>query len=134
MIYALVLITFAIQQPHISFEDLLEKSANENKTTLLIFSGSDWCRGCITFKTNVLDKESFKAYSDENLNYYVADFPRDKSTIHPEQLAENKSLADRYNTKGVFPFLVLFDANGTIIRKKSGGFATFEKLKAWVEQ
>ena len=134
MIYALVLMVITIQQPHISFEDLLEKSANANKKTLLIFSGSDWCRGCITFKTNVLDAKSFKAYAEDDLNYYVADFPRNKSKVHPEQLKENQLLADRYNTKGVFPFLVLFDANGAIIRKKTGGFLTFEKLKTWVEQ
>ncbi len=129
-----ILILSVATLPNLGFEETLNQSKAENKPTMLVFSGSDWCRGCISFKRNVLDTEAFETYSKTDLTYFVADFPRDKSIVSKEQLAENESLADQYNRKGLFPYLVLFNADGKVIRKRGGGFDDINELKAWVEQ
>ena len=126
-----LMVVFLIPQD--TFNDVLKASVKSQRKTLLVFSGSDWCRGCITFKTNVLDTEAFSAYSASKLGYFVADFPRDKALITAAQLEENQSLADQFNKKGLFPYLVLFDEKGKAIRRKAGGFSTLDDLMKWVE-
>ena len=116
------------------FEQSQAKAASQNKPLLLIFSGSDWCRPCINFKRVVLDDPTFKTYADSNLVVFVADIPRDQNLITAEELAENKELAARYNEKGTFPYLVLFNPEGEIIRERPGAFGSFEMLKQWIEK
>lgn len=114
------------------FDAFLQRATAENKSVLLIFSGSDWCRACINFKTNVLDSETFRTYADENLLIYTADLPRDESKFSPEKIAEHKALAEKYNAKGVFPYLVLFSAQGEIIKQKAGAFANTDDFVLWL--
>lgn len=87
-------------------------SVNNNKTKFIIFSGSDWCKGCIQFKKKVLDDPSFKAFAKENLDVVVADFPQ-RIKLSKNIVQQNEALAEKYNSKGVFPNLVLLSPDGS---------------------
>ena len=87
-------------------------SVNNNKTKFIIFSGSDWCKGCIQFKKKVLDDPSFEAFAKENLDVVTADFPQ-RIKLPKDVIRQNEVLADKYNPKGVFPNLVLLSQDGS---------------------
>lgn len=101
-----------------TLNESFEKAKQEHKKVLFFFSGSDWCAPCIKFKRNFVDSEDFKQFSASSLIVYNADFPRQKkNALSKEQTAENEKLAEKYNPNGLFPYVILFDENGKIIRK-----------------
>lgn len=98
-----------------------ETATRENKMILLNFSGSDWCAPCIKMKRDVFESEVFKQYAEENLVLLRADFPRlKKNQPAKEQVQHNEALAEKYNSQGKFPFTVLLDASGTVIKTWDG--------------
>jgi len=98
-----------------------ETATRENKMILLNFSGSDWCAPCIKMKRDVFESEVFKQYAEENLVLLRADFPRlKKNQPAKEQVQHNEALAEKYNSQGKFPFTVLLDASGTVIKAWDG--------------
>ncbi|MBX9807681.1 MAG: thioredoxin family protein, partial [Flavobacteriaceae bacterium] len=45
-----------------------------------------------------------------------ADFPKKKANLlSPELTANNQKLAEKYNTEGNFPLVVLLDKNGKVL-------------------
>ena len=116
-----------------SFAAAIEKAKAENKEILLVFSGSDWCKPCISMKKNVFDSEEFLIYRDEKLIFYVADFPRDLSTIPDDQKLQNEELAEKYNLRGAFPYLVLLNSDQKVLKQHAGAFNTFTDLKQWLK-
>jgi hypothetical protein len=51
----------------------------------------------------------------------LADFPRQKKNQLPKEKQElNDKLAEKYNPEGEFPYMVLLDAEGKVLRKWSG--------------
>lgn len=93
----------------------------EHKHILLNFSGSDWCGPCIRLHNEVFTKDEFKQLADKNLVLVNADFPRNKKNQLPDaQQKINESLADKYNAKGAFPYTVLLDENGKVIKSWDG--------------
>lgn len=95
------------------FEAAQAKSAELNRPILIDFSGSDWCGWCKRLDAEVFDKEAFKAYADENLVLFIADFPR--RTKLPEDLVkQNEALAKKYQVRG-FPTVVLLDPKGNVL-------------------
>jgi len=99
---------------------LQKTSAADHKYTLLNFSGSDWCIPCIKMKKAIFLTDTFKSYSSEHLVWLNADFPRDKKKLSSDQLKKNEQLAEKYNRKGAFPYTVLLDENGKVIKSWDG--------------
>ncbi|MCF6132939.1 thioredoxin family protein [Flavobacterium wongokense] len=105
-------------QPAATLNQSLSKAKEEHKKVLFYFSGSDWCSPCVRFKKNYIDNPTFKDFSEKNLLLFNADFPRQKKNALPaEQTLENERLAEKYNPKGLFPLIILFNENGNIIKK-----------------
>lgn len=105
-------------QEKLTFEQSLSKAQTEHKNIMLFFSGSDWCAPCVKFKKQFVETEQFKNFSNENLIVYNADFPRQKKNQLPKGIAtENGKLADKYNSKGYFPMILLLNEKGDIIKK-----------------
>jgi thioredoxin-related protein len=98
-----------------------QKAKKEGKNILITFSGSDWCIPCIRLEKEVFTAETFKKYADSNLVVLNADFPRlKKHKLAKEQQAGNEYLADQYNKQGSFPFTVLLDADGKVLKTWDG--------------
>jgi thioredoxin-related protein len=92
----------------------------EHKFILLNFSGSDWCVPCIKMKKTIFEADSFKHYAAEKLVWMNADFPRVKKNLSKAQAKENEKLAEKYNGKGAFPYTVLLDGKGNVIKSWDG--------------
>ena len=108
-------ITFGQQT---SFTSAIKTAKTENKNVLLYFSGSDWCAPCVKFKKFIVNTTEFQTFATENLIIYNADFPRlSKNKLTKEVEKENETLADKYNSKGVFPLILLLDTEGNVIKK-----------------
>ena len=108
-------ITFGQQK---TFTGSLETAKTENKKILLYFSGSDWCAPCVKFKKFIVNTPEFQTFATESLVIYNADFPRlSKNKLAKEVEKENETLADKYNSKGIFPLILLLDAEGNVIKK-----------------
>jgi thioredoxin-related protein len=97
------------------------KAKQEGKQVLIIFSGSDWCIPCIRMEKEVFTKPPFTTYADSCLVIVKADFPRlKKHQLPKEQKQMNEALAERYNKQGSFPFTVLTDDNGKVLKSWEG--------------
>jgi thioredoxin-related protein len=103
------------------FDTALKTAREKNKLVLLSFSGSDWCAPCIQTKREYFESESFIKMAKENLVLVNADFPRrKKNQLSAEQTKKNEALAEKYNKEGNFPYTLLLDANGKIIKSWKG--------------
>ena len=98
-------------------------SLQKHQNILLNFSGSDWCSGCIKLHKNIFDSQAFQQYAEQNLVLLNADFPRSKKNSLPaDQQKKNNTLADKYNPNGIFPFTVLLNSDGTVIKSWEGNY------------
>ncbi len=92
------------------------------KHTLIIFSGSDWCKPCIQLKSETLSGENLAVFFTQNaIKTYTADFPRKKRNApSKEVIKHNEGLADKYNPEGQFPKIILVDAEGNLLFTLNG--------------
>jgi thioredoxin-related protein len=108
------------QQWQKSWDVSKQLAKTENKKILLNFSGSDWCLPCMRMHKFILSSDEFVKYADQHLILYNADFPRKQGTLTKEQIAVNRSLADKYNSEGHFPLTILLDPDGKVIKEWNG--------------
>jgi len=105
------------------------EAAQNNKYILLNFCGSDWCGPCIKLKKDIFESADFQQYADAHLVLVRADFPRQKKNqLDAAQTARNEALAEKYNPQGKFPFTLLLDANGKILKEWEGYPKTLNTL------
>lgn len=97
------------------------KAAEKHKLILINFSGSDWCGPCIRLRKEILESSTFENYASDHLVLVRADFPRQKKNqLSKEQVKLNEALADKYNAEGKFPFTLLVDENGKVLKTWDG--------------
>lgn len=107
---------------------------DQKKLILLNFSGSDWCAPCVRLKKEILQSTEF-GDAATSLVLVNADFPRNrKNQLSKEQQQLNNELADRYNPEGKFPYTLLLNADGKVLRAwdgfpANGKTAFLEELK-----
>ncbi|MEI6586148.1 MAG: thioredoxin family protein [Sediminibacterium sp.] len=117
----LSLVTMSFTNWETDFEKAKQTANKEHKYILLNFSGSDWCGPCIRMHKEILGSEAFQQFAAEKLVMMNADFPRQKKNQLSKILQkQNDQLADRYNSKGSFPFTAILDANGKILKSWDG--------------
>ncbi len=97
-------------------EDAKLIASQNKKKIVLVFQGSDWCAPCIKLDRDIWSTEEFRAYANDNYVMVKADFPRKKKNALSEvQQEKNNKLAELYNKKGHFPFVVILDSTGKIL-------------------
>lgn len=103
------------------FEEAKKEAKNSGKPILLYFSGSDWCGICIKMKRDMLEKEEFIEYSEDSLVLMLADFPRmKKNRLDEKTTRQNEFLAEKYNPSGGFPYTVLINSEGQVLKEWKG--------------
>lgn len=106
---------------HNNLEEARQLAHQQRKHILLNFSGSDWCGPCIQLRAQILDKPEFLQMADSSLIMVNADFPRSKKNqLSGQQQSLNNAMADRYNSQGKFPYTLLLDANGKVLKAWEG--------------
>ena len=104
-----------------NFDTAKKEAAESGRLILINFSGSDWCGPCIRLHKEVFESEAFEQYAAAHLVLVNADFPRlKKNQLSKEQTKQNEALADKYNPKGIFPYTLLVDANGKVLKTWEG--------------
>ncbi|MFV5693194.1 thioredoxin family protein [Flavobacterium sp. LT1R49] len=117
MLLFLVTIGYS-QEWKTDFEVAKNEASTQNKTILLVFSGSDWCGPCIKLDRNIWQSAEFKEFAQNNLIIERADFPKKKQNqLAPELKKRNQELAEKYNKDGLFPLVVILDKTGKILGK-----------------
>jgi thioredoxin-related protein len=109
-----------------TFEEAQALAVKENKNIVLVFSGSDWCAPCMKLEKTVWMSEAFQKEADKSWVTYKADFPKKKANqLAPALTEQNKKLAEKYNSGGSFPLVVLLDKNGKVL-----GMTGFKNVSA----
>ena len=104
-----------------AIENAKQQAKEQHRLILLNFSGSDWCVPCIKMHKTIFENGTYKQMADSLLVYVNADFPRKRKNQPLSQtIKENEALADKYNPGGAFPFTLLLDADGKIIKTWEG--------------
>ncbi len=103
------------------FNEAVTEAAKSHKLILINFSGSDWCGPCIRERKEILENEAFEKYASDHLILVRADFPRQKKNqLDKEQIKKNEALADKYNPDGKFPYTVLVNEHGKVLKDWDG--------------
>lgn len=96
-------------------------ATQEHKLILINFSGSDWCGPCIRMRKEILGSAAFENYATDHLVLVRADFPRQKKNqLDAAQVKRNEALADKYNPEGKFPYTLLVDEHGKVLKDWDG--------------
>jgi thioredoxin-related protein len=112
---------FSFNGWHYNLYDAEKIARENNKYVLLNFSGSDWCGPCIRMRKEIFDSEVFKNMADAELVLVNADFPRKKKNQPTaDQQNINDEMADKYNRQGIFPYTLLLNSEGKVVRTWEG--------------
>ncbi len=104
-----------------NFKEAENEAAKSHKLIVINFSGSDWCGPCIRLRKEILESSVFESYATDHLVLVRADFPRQKKNqLDKNQVKLNEALADEYNADGKFPFTLLVDQDGKVLKKWDG--------------
>lgn len=103
------------------FNMAMNEAAKTHKLIVVNFSGSDWCGPCIRLRKEILESGTFTDYAADRLLLVRADFPRQKKNqLSKEQVKRNEALADKYNPEGKFPYTLLVDEHGKVLKSWDG--------------
>ena len=104
------------QNWEISIDSSITRAKEENKKLLIVFQGSDWCAPCIKLSKEIWSTEFFVDYSDKSYVMLQVDFPRrKKNSLSESQQKQNAVLAEKFNPRGYFPFVVVLNNSGNMI-------------------
>ncbi len=97
--------------------DSAQEMAQETDCPIvLVFQGSDWCAPCIKLDREIFQSEEFKLYAKDHFVMLQADFPKKKkNALSPEMTAKNNALAEQFNKRGIFPFVVVMDKDLNVL-------------------
>lgn len=140
-IVSILLISFSFvnaQEWQTDFKTAEKLASEENRPIILVFQGSDWCAPCIKLDREIWSSDEFKSYAKEHFVMLQADFPRRKANaLSDEQQEKNNQLAEKYNTQGYFPFVVVLDKDGHVLGEagyeKTTPTAYIDKLESFVK-
>jgi len=112
----LAISTLSAQDWKTNFEQAKQQAHDDHKKLIMVFQGSDWCAPCMKLDREIWSSDTFKSYAKDHYVMVKVDFPRKKSNELPEgQQAQNAKLAETYNKKGFFPFVVVLNHDGKVI-------------------
>jgi len=98
------------------FDQAKETATKESKKIVLVFQGSDWCAPCIKLDQEIFDTNEFQTYAKEHFVMLQADFPRrKKNRLSKAQQEKNNKLAETYNKKGFFPYVLVLNDKGAVL-------------------
>ncbi len=104
-----------------NFDQAKAEASITHKLIFINFSGSDWCGPCIRLRKEILESPVFDSYASEHLVLVRADFPRQKKNLpDKEQVQRNELLADKYNAEGKFPYSLLVNEQGIVLKTWDG--------------
>lgn len=97
-------------------EEAFTLASEKELPVMMVFSGSDWCKPCIQLTREVFDTGMFKGYAEGRMILLKIDFPKArKNRLSPDLQLQNNELAERWNTTGEFPLVLLFSSDQSLL-------------------
>ena len=110
------------------YDAAVKQAQKEKKTLLVLFTGSDWCPGCIALNKYALSKPEFMEFAKKNLVLVYMDSPR-----YTKQSAKERAEVAKVNRKldpgPYIPATVLVSSDGRILERMVGAFPAQEYIK-----
>jgi thioredoxin-related protein len=104
-----------------NFDEAKKQAVESHRLILVNFSGTDWCGPCVRLRKEILESAAFERYAADHLVLLRADFPRQKKNqLTAAQLKLNEALAEKFNGEGLFPYTLLIDENGKVLKAWNG--------------
>ena len=129
IIFAAAVTLFAAPENWLTDYDAAVKQAEKEKKTLLVlFTGSDWCPGCIALNEHVLSKPEFMDFAKKNLVLVYMDSPRRTRQSDAERAMVAK-LRRKLNPGPYIPTAVIVASDGRILERIVGAYPTTEYIK-----
>jgi protein disulfide-isomerase len=94
----------------VNFEAAKAEAAATRRRLLVLFTGSDWCPGCIKFEEEVANSPDFLSFTSVSFVLLRLDYPRELPQP-PELREQNRALRKRFEIN-VYPSLLILDADG----------------------
>ncbi len=104
------------------FEAAKVTAKADHKLLLVEFTGSDWCVWCKKLRTEVFDKDEFKAAAPQSFVLVELDYPM-HTELSAELKKQNDELRTHYKIHG-YPAVLMMDAAGQVVAQtgyKVGG-------------
>lgn len=98
---------------HMTLKSATKEAEETGKPIMMLFTGSDWCPGCINMRRNVFTQPAFRDWAEEKVVLLEVDFPRNKRQSAAVK-SQNEELKAKYKPPHV-PFVVFTDAAGNRI-------------------
>ncbi len=95
-----------------------DKAKGEDRSVLILFTGSDWCPPCMMMEKEVFSTTEFKQFAEKNIVLLLADFPRAKDQS-AQQKEANDILGKKYDVEA-FPTVILVNQDGKVLWKNLG--------------
>ena len=103
------------------FDQASAEATKSNKMILLNFSGSDWCGPCIRMEKEIFESAVFDDYAQKYLVLLRADLKKKKKNqLSEAQVKKNEALANKYDSQGKFPYTILMNAKGEVVKEWEG--------------
>ena len=110
------------------FAEAQKEAVKTGRPILALFTGSDWCPGCIALNEYALSKPEFMEFAKKNLVLLYMDSPR-----YAKQSAKERATVDKVNRKldpgPYIPATVLVSSDGRILERMVGAFPAKEYIK-----
>jgi protein disulfide-isomerase len=94
----------------VNFEAAKAEAAATKRRLLVLFTGSDWCPGCIKFEEEVANNPEFLSFTSVSFVMLRLDYPRELWQP-PELREQNRALRKRFEIN-IYPSLLIMDADG----------------------
>lgn len=106
-----------------NYDEALKRAAERDTLIYIVFSGSDWCGGCMGLERQLLSKSEFVDGVKDHWELVFIDVPKDKSRLSEWALAHNGAVRGKYGVSG-FPTVMILDQNGEKIQNGDTGLGS----------
>ena len=110
------------------YDAAVKLAQKEKKTLLVLFTGSDWCPGCIALNKYALSKPEFMEFAKKNLVLVYMDSPR-RAPQSAKERAEVAKLSRKLDPGPYIPATVIVSSDGRILGRIVGAYPADEYIK-----
>lgn len=110
------------------YDAAVKQAQKEKKAILVLFTGSDWCPGCIALNERALSKPEFMDFAQKKLVLVYMDSPR-RTQQSAEERAAVAKLRRKLNPGPYVPTAVIVSSDGRILERIVGAFNAAEYIK-----
>ncbi len=110
------------------YDAAVKQAQKEKKAILVLFTGSDWCPGCIALNEHALSKPEFMDFAQKKLVLVYMDSPR-RTQQSAEERAMVAKLRRKLNPGPYVPTAVIVSSDGRILERIVGAYPAAEYIK-----